>query len=93
LGCVEIFRWFAAPRYDFFIDTLTPLTLFDVVVLSHALRWRGRWHKNSYNCLIYRDLHGAKPLARVLEQRTGSQTNAAQKTPLKPLQTVFLTTK
>jgi hypothetical protein len=32
LGCVEVFRRFAAPRYDFFIDTLTPLTLFDVVV-------------------------------------------------------------
>jgi hypothetical protein len=38
LDCVEIFRWFAAPRYDFFIDTLTPLTLFDVVVLRHARR-------------------------------------------------------
>jgi hypothetical protein len=32
LGCVETLSWFAAPRYDFFIDTLTPLTLFNVVV-------------------------------------------------------------
>jgi hypothetical protein len=32
LGCVETLSWFAAPRYDFFIDTLTPLTLVDVVV-------------------------------------------------------------
>ncbi len=27
-----ILSWWAAPRYDFFIDTLTPLTLVDVVV-------------------------------------------------------------
>jgi hypothetical protein len=36
LGCVETLSWFAAPRYNFFIDTLTPLTLVDVVVLRHA---------------------------------------------------------
>ena len=32
-----ICRWLAAPRYNFFIDTLTPLALLDVVVLRHAI--------------------------------------------------------
>jgi hypothetical protein len=58
---VIILSWWAAPRYDFFIDTLTPLTLFDVVVLSHAFHWRGRWQKNNYDCLIYGDQQGARP--------------------------------
>ena len=61
LGLVNVKRWFAVPRYNFFIDTLTPLTLFDVVVLSHALHWRGRWQKNNYDCLIYGDQQGARP--------------------------------
>jgi hypothetical protein len=40
---VVILRWWAAPRYDFFIDTLTPLTLVDVVVLRHARRISAKW--------------------------------------------------
>lgn len=37
LGFLMICRWLAAPRYNFFIDTLTPLALLDVVVLRHAI--------------------------------------------------------
>jgi hypothetical protein len=37
LGFVKVQIRVAAPRYNFFIDTLTPLTLFDVVVLRHAV--------------------------------------------------------
>jgi hypothetical protein len=36
-GFVNFQRWLAAPRYNFFIDTLTPLTLVDVVVLRHEV--------------------------------------------------------
>jgi hypothetical protein len=35
---IVILRWWAAPRCIFSSDTLPPLTLFRMVVLSHALR-------------------------------------------------------
>jgi hypothetical protein len=37
-----------APFYNFSIDTIPPLTLVDLVVLSHALRMGQAWSEQNF---------------------------------------------